>query len=403
MNINAQNQPVLPLPGGQDDNDTANQAANMIRHKLDNLYSKEPDAVTEAIESVQATPQSRSPHQRFMAELAASGKPFSEIQNDWHAYYNNLNNREKHEVWQEFYASQQHHTPPANGSGGQIQPVATIGLSPVLQPKSMPHIPPAKPHSVADLKQQIIQRVKGRSKMSRKAHIKSLGFGLGAGAVMVLILLFGFFNERFIAPFITPSRNVSSTPIIFDPNGMAVGSEPKLIIPKINVEVPVVYDVETIEEEDVQKGLERGVVHYATTPNPGEQGNATIFGHSSNNILNRGAYKFVFVFLKRMEIGDTFYIEKDGVRYIYKVFEKKIVSPDEVSVLENHSDKTSTVSLITCDPPGTTVNRLVVIGEQITPDPIKNLASTALQTDTQPEVLAGNPESLWSRMWHFAF
>jgi sortase (surface protein transpeptidase) len=37
----------------------------------------------------------------------------------------------------------------------------------------------------------------------------------------------------------------------------------KLIIPKINVEIPVVYDVNTIEESAVEKGLERGVVHYA--------------------------------------------------------------------------------------------------------------------------------------------
>src|SRR5690606_37361669 len=152
----------------------------------------------------------------------------------------------------------------------------------------------ATTETVADLKKQLTSRVRVRGKLSRRQHLKSLMFGLSAGAFTVLLLLFGFFNERFIAPFITPSRNVSATPLILDENS-AVGADPRLIIPKINVEVPVVYDVETVEEDAVQAGLERGVVHYATTSNPGEQGNGAIFGHSSNNILNKGKYKFAFV------------------------------------------------------------------------------------------------------------
>jgi hypothetical protein len=65
--------------------------------------------------------------------------------------------------------------------------------------------------------------------------------------------------------------------------------------------------------------------------------------------------------------------------------------------------KTSTMALITCDPPGTSINRLVVWGEQISPDPNKNIASTAVQTDAQPSILAGNAESLWHRMWSYFF
>ena len=223
------------------------------------------------------------------------------------------------------------------------------------------------------------------------------------GAIVMLFLLFGFFNERFIAPFITPSRNVSSTPLILAPNNAAVGKEPKIIIPKINVEVPVVYDVPTIDEPAVQKGLERGVLHYATTPNPGEQGNSVIFGHSSNNILNSGKYKFAFVLLSRLEIDDTFYIQKDGIRYVYKIFDKRIIKPSDTSILGSIEGRSATATLITCDPPGTSVNRLIVSGEQITPDPSGNIASTALQTDQKPEILAGNAESLWHRIVNWIF
>ena len=219
------------------------------------------------------------------------------------------------------------------------------------------------------------------------------------GSLVVLVLLFGFFNDRFIAPFITPSRSVSSTPILIDSN-TAVGPEPKVIIPKINVEIPVVYDEPSIQEDAIQAALERGVVHYATTPDPGQKGNAVIFGHSSNNLLNQGKYKFAFVLLNRLENGDTFYLNKDGVRYAYRIFEKKIVSPTEIGVLGTTS-KPDTATLITCDPPGTSTNRLVVIGEQISPDPTANKASTATNSNNQTTIIPSNAPSLWQRIKEF--
>jgi LPXTG-site transpeptidase (sortase) family protein len=397
MKLDPTHQPTFPLPTGHPaDNNDSNAAADLIRHKLDTIYQHEPDVITETIESTQATSSKRSKHQKFMMELAASGKPFAVIQTEWHEYYTHLPDKEKHEVWEEFYSAQ------------NKAPVAVVEQPAyVYQPDtpkfgSFEQLRPAKPstmQSVGELKNQITSRVVGRGTLTRKQHIKSIGFGLGIGSFAILLMLFGLFNEKVIAPFITPSRNVSSTPLIIDPLTSAVGQESRLIIPKINVEVPVVYDVETVEESAVQSGLERGVVHYATTSNPGEQGNGAIFGHSSNNILNRGRYKFAFVLLSRLEIDDTFYVERSGVRYVYKIFEKKIVSPNEVGILGDIPGKTSTMTLITCDPPGTTISRLVVVGEQISPDPTDNIASTALKTDVQVETLAGNPQSLWSRIW----
>lgn len=381
-----------------------NQAADLIRKKLDGLYSQEPDVISEAVESVQERPKKRSKHQKFMADLATSGKSFAQIQTEWHDYYSRLPDKEKHEVWNEFYSAKNHKPELA-----EQQPTPA---SSVVQPHTGNMFDPSTPmpksgrnETVADIKQQIKKRVSSQNtrNINKKQHLKSIGFGLAAGFVTIIFMLFGFFNERFIAPFITPSKNVSSTPLIADSLSGTVGPDSKLIIPKINVELPVVYDVKTVDEDAVQEGLERGVVHYATTSNPGEQGNGAIFGHSSNNILNKGRYKFAFVLLSRLEKDDTFYLEKDGVRYVYKIFDKKVVSPEEVSVLGDVEGKTSTMALITCDPPGTTINRLVVWGEQISPDPSKNAASTALRTDTTPVQLAGNPDSLWSRIWNGIF
>jgi sortase A len=398
--INPTSQPSLPLPNEDDDATHSNDAATMIRHKLATLYTTEPDVVSEAIESIQQPPQQQSVHQRFMSELAQSGKPFAVIQTEWHGYYAGLSDAQKHEVWEEFYNAQTHKKPVFKQQSVAFEPPKQAMLGNFEPTPETPVV--GSPQTVADLKKQIKQRVKSRQKLSRSSHLKSLMFGLGVGGFTVLLLLFGFFNERFIAPFITPSRSVSSTPLILDAS-TAVGKDPKIIIPKINVEVPVVYDVDTVEEKAVQSGLERGVVHYATTSNPGESGNGAVFGHSSNNLLNRGQYKFAFVLLSRLEKDDTFYLEKDGIRYVYKVFEKRVVPPSDTSVLRPVAGKTSTMALITCDPPGTTINRLVVWGEQVSPDPTKNTASTALQTDATTNTLAGNPPSLWSRIWGSIF
>jgi sortase A len=251
---------------------------------------------------------------------------------------------------------------------------------------------------VGDIKKQILSRVSQRGTLQAKHHVQSLLFGIGLGCIALMLLLMGFFNERFIAPFITPSKAVSNTPIIIDPNDTVAPNDTKVIIPKINVEIPVVYDEPSIEEHAIQNALERGVVHYATTPNPGEQGNAVLFGHSSNNILNKGKYKFAFVLLNRLDEGDTFMLTHGGKRYVYRVYGKKIVKPTEVGVL-GAAAKPNSATLITCDPPGTSINRLVVTGEQITPDPAANVASkTAPPTAAAPADIPSNAPTLWNRL-----
>lgn len=375
------------------DNDPDKTAAlELIRGKLDKIYAEEPDAAEELSEAEAS--KHRSKHQAYMHKLNTSGKSLAEIQTAWHEYYAELSDKEKHEVWQEFYQQHDHaHTP-------QPRP------APAKKPRPIHHAKPEQDHrSVADIKQTITRTAaKGqRRKLSKREHLKSLMFGLSAGMLVVIIFMFGFFNERFIAPFISPSKSVSNSAIIIDPSSTSAGPEPKVIIPKINAELPVIFDQQSIDEASIQTALESGVVHYSTTSMPGENGNGAIFGHSSNNILNKGKYKFAFVLLHRMEVGDTFIVQKDSKRYVYKVINKKIVKPTEVGVLNETYGKQATFSLITCDPPGTSTNRLVVTGEQITPDPAGNTASTAQPSTSSPQELPSNAPSLWSRITDWLF
>ena len=61
--------------------------------------------------------------------------------------------------------------------------------------------------------------------------------------------------------------------------------------------------------------------------------------------------------------------------------------------------KTNSATLITCDPPGTSLNRLVVVGEQISPDPKGNtVVEQKTPTLTDKGVLPSNSTSLWQRI-----
>jgi sortase A len=421
-----------------EDTDRPNRetAADIIRGKIARLYKDEPSAQQEISAIEQASGGAYSKHQEFVMRLVNTGRPLSEIQEAWHSYYAGLPDHEKHEVWQEFYSSyeraskfaqalmarQANTTHQATPDSKDTQSVPEAHDNPL--PHHAKHID--TPHStgpteqnrpytltkeqiaarktsqlqtVGALKSQLLAKISSRTPASKSTHVKSLAFGLATGGVFILIILFSFFNERFITPFIMPGKATAATRLIIDPNQNAdVGPESKIIIPKLNVEVPVVFDVESIEEKVIQQKLEDGVVHYPITEKPGELGNGAIVGHSSNNILNKGKYKFAFLMLKKLEAGDTFYIHYNSKRYVYKVYESKIVEATEVSVLED-TDRPATFTLITCDPPGTSAKRLIVRGEQISPEPAGNATSSAPESTEQPAIVPGNSESLWQRIF----
>ncbi len=108
--------------------------------------------------------------------------------------------------------------------------------------------------------------------------------------------------------------------------------------------------------EDLSKEL----IHYLPTSAPGEYGSVNIFGHSTlPQMFNVKDYKTIFTYLPNMSIGDTILVNAGDQQYEYEVFDMFVVKPDQVSVLEPKYDA-SYLTLITCVPPGTYWNRLVV-------------------------------------------
>lgn len=375
------------------------QAANFIRKKLEHIYDGEPDAKTEVADLKVISPTSK--HQQFMRDLVNSGKNIATIQTEWHKYYINLSDQDKKQVWEEFYASNQ--VLARNLSATKPNHELTRVKNQVItnnhfQPK--PETKP-KPNRISE---NIKSKVSANGQLKAKHHLQSLLFGLGLGSIVVIIFLFSFFNQIVIAPFIQPSRTVTATPVIVGSGVVAATSTPQVIIPKINVQIPVNYTETSLNESVIENDLEGGIVHYPNTVVPGQIGNAAYFGHSSNNIFNPGKYKFAFVLLHTLVNGDTFYLTYNHTVYIYKVISSTVVSPSDVAVLGPVSGQSATATLITCDPPGTSINRLVVVGQQISPNPSSNVQpTTQLSTPTKVTALPGNGPSLWSRFIKSSF
>lgn len=125
-----------------------------------------------------------------------------------------------------------------------------------------------------------------------------------------------------------------------------------LSIPRLNIEKAKVI----VGGEDLSKSL----IHYLPTTIPGENGNVVIFGHSTlPQLYNTKDYKTIFTYLSSLEEGDKIIVKMGDTHYEYEVYEMFVVKPDQVSVLEQRYDA-SYLTLITCVPPGTYWNRLVV-------------------------------------------
>jgi len=168
-------------------------------------------------------------------------------------------------------------------------------------------------------------------------------------------------SERLLLPEIA-DINSSLLPSILNDIVSQYGNN-KLVIKKINVNVPIIWDV---KEATILEELKNGVAHYAGTAYPRERGNVFITGHSSNYWWTKGDYNYIFALLDKLEISDEIIITYKDSAYIYKVMGSKVVKPEDVSVL--NSTPKSTLTLMTCTPVGTTLNRLIVTASLVIPE-----------------------------------
>jgi LPXTG-site transpeptidase (sortase) family protein len=152
------------------------------------------------------------------------------------------------------------------------------------------------------------------------------------------------------------ARFLSTKPINIEP----VNKDFSIVIEKLGVNAPIVADVPVYDEEVYIESLKDGVAHASISPYPSDEpGNVYLFAHASLDFWRLGKYSHVFNLLRKLEIGDRIHVFYKGDDYVYEVVaEESVVGwdtrPLQKTVIE------PILTLQTCDPPGTTLNRYVI-------------------------------------------
>ena len=176
-----------------------------------------------------------------------------------------------------------------------------------------------------------------------------------------LIISAAFILIRTFHPVFSTEINYQTSKIITKkPEVIPVNTDFSIIIPKINVNSNVIKNIDPNNSSEYQKALTKGVAHARGSGLPGFPGNTFIFAHSANSWYQANQYNAIFYLINKLVTGDEITIYYEGSKYLYTVTEKKIVTSSHLNYLTG-STSTQTLTLMTCWPPGTTLNRLVII------------------------------------------
>lgn len=146
-----------------------------------------------------------------------------------------------------------------------------------------------------------------------------------------------YFASPDISPILTPDYNLSDV-------------KNRLRIPKTKVDMPIFLS----DDSDV---LWKGGWLFPSNSRPNLGGNSVIFGHRFRYIP---PISNTFYHLDKIDFGDEIIFSWEGKEYKYKVVEKRIIEPTDLSVIKPTED--NRLTLITCAPLFSTKQRLVVVG-----------------------------------------
>ena len=136
-----------------------------------------------------------------------------------------------------------------------------------------------------------------------------------------------------------------------------------IVIEKIDVNSPFVPDVDSSNYKEYIAALGKGVAHAKGTAYPGSKSaannNVFLFAHSAINPIEAKKYNSVFYLLRKVEVGDRIVTFYKGKRYDYIVYDKRVVEATDTKYITSVS-KEPILTLQTCDPPGSSLRRLIV-------------------------------------------
>jgi sortase A len=384
-------------------------AANVVRGQLDNIYGGDTSTPTP-----QTTPVAAS-EEPIPSQSIEVANPYERTQTN-HAVVQADQWKQYHSAWQDYYQKyyERYYVGQVYRAREALEARAKQASAPLMAPLAT--IPDRQQEETAlkkasdtfsrdeamyDLRSKLVSKIQTSAVKVRKSrHFMPIT----AALCVVVLFLFLQYNRVLFAnveAYVSPG-NVDPANIIVDPTTtVAVGPEPKLIIPKINVDVPVHYDA-TPDYDGQMKAMENGVAWFGipgANSKPGQIGNTVLSGHSSNDLIDPGSYKFIFARLDAVDKGDTIYANYNSTRYTYVVTKKEVVKPTDVSKLVYPTDK-PVLTLITCTPLGTAISRLLVTAEQVSPSPQQATAAPEkTASSSQSTSIPGNSPTFLQRIF----
>lgn len=378
-------------------------AANIARGQLESIYSGNtttPTPQTTPVATI-ATPapqqslETENPYERTQTNTAqVQEDQWKQYHSAWQDYYQKY--YERYYVGQIYRTKQALEAKAAEANQQARTETHTASTSQAThEPETL-----SRDEALYDLRRKIIGNIQSTAKKARKSrHFMPIT----AALCVVLVFLFLQYNRVLFAnvqAYISPG-NIDPANIIIDPStDVVVSADPKLIIPKINVDVPVEYNTKP-DYASQMKAMENGVAWFGipgANSKPGQIGNTVISGHSSNDVIDAGNYKFIFARLEHLQKGDTIFINYNSKRYTYTITKKEVVKPTEVNKLVYETNK-PILTLITCTPIGTSLNRLLVTAEQVSPSPKEATAAPVTDQVSEPASIPGNSPTFLERIF----
>ncbi len=164
-----------------------------------------------------------------------------------------------------------------------------------------------------------------------------------------------------------PQKGLLAKALNFNNTQVLTPEDPNfdIIIPKIAANSKIIPNVDAADEKNYLPALQEGVAQAAGTAYPGEGGHIFLFAHSTDYFWNVSRYNAVFFLLHQLVKGDEVDLFYKGQRYVYKVIGTQVVDPSQTQYLTRKTNR-EFLTLQTCWPPGTTLQRLLVFAVRVT-------------------------------------
>ncbi len=373
------------------------------QHRIEHRMLGEQTLRSELIQKYNS--ENRSSLKQAPINLTKQTPDWQKYHSDWQNYYQ--------KYYSEYYAKAAQKYLENEKSKLSAQAVST---NTYLSQDSIARTEASAKQVEVSLRERIREKANSSFKLSKR-HKQFVP--IFAGVFSVLFVLFLQYNRLIFAPimaYIAPGNTKDTGITAIDPTvSEAPTADPRLLIPKLNVDVPVFFNISN-DTATINNAMNHGVAQFkipGADAMPGQIGNLVISGHSAGDIYSNNQYKFIFSGLERLVDGDLIYVNYNSVRYTYKVYKRETVEPTNVAALVYKIDK-PILPLITCTPLGSDRYRLLVMAEQINPSYEQKETTEIANQENSTEngnntegkaqsssIMPANERSFFDRVWRW--